>query len=559
VQAPHWPPHESGPHLLLPHLGVQSLTHWKIWFSQCVPFRQAPQSPPQPSGPQVLPLQLGAHSHVPLLEQYCVDLHEPHDPPQPSSPQTFLPHVGLHGQIPQSCGQLVQVSPFCGSQVKLPHPGIGQQSLAQLSHVSPGSQVLLPQVTGHKPQSVGQLEQDSLASQAPLPHTPGQMPQSLGQLPHVSVLGLHNPSPQVFGKTEHWPVGVQTEFGGQTPQVPPQPSSPHFTFAHLGTQVPPHPPGVDLQMSTHLKSHATWQQKGFMSQTVFSHEQPLQPGVWVTWQPSFTGQSPQSFAQLLQDSPWVPAHTESPQTGAQAPQSGAQFLQFSVEGLHRPSPHVGAHGPQSPGQVLQVSPAWTSQLLLPQAGHLPQSFAQFLQSSPDSQFRLPHTGPQEPQSTGQVEHFSLLGSHTPSPHGLGQGPQSVGQELHDSGAGIGPGNGIGGNVSAQMPSPQTLAHGPQSIGQLWQLSPTIPSQIPLPHTGLQGPQSIWQLLHVSPFQGVHWPSPHTAGQEPQSCGQLEQLSLFGAQMPSPQVLAHLPPHFWLHSFTHCWSQAFAQQ
>jgi len=180
---------------------------------------------------------------VPVAEQYCVGLHAPQLPPQPLSPQTFAPHLGTQGQIPQSCGQLVQVSPFCGSQLRLPQLGCGQQSLLQFWQVSPASQLPLPHWIGHTPQSSGQLLQDSLASHLALPQTLGQMPQSAGQVEQVSPLaGAHWPSPQLIGIMEHVPLALQALFGGQTPQLPPQLSPPQNLPLHCGTHAGPQPP-----------------------------------------------------------------------------------------------------------------------------------------------------------------------------------------------------------------------------------------------------------------------------------------------------------------------------
>lgn len=119
MQAPQDPPQPSSPHLALPQLGTQSFMHKDNWLSQWVPLPQVPQEPPQPSPPQTLPLQLGAHSQVPDVLQYWIAWQLPQEPPQLSSPQTFLlplalMQVGWHGQSPQSCGQLVQVSPLPG-------------------------------------------------------------------------------------------------------------------------------------------------------------------------------------------------------------------------------------------------------------------------------------------------------------------------------------------------------------------------------------------------------------------------------------------------------------
>ena len=78
----------------------------------------------------------------------------------------------------------------------------------------------------------------------------------------------------------------------------------------------------------------------------------------------------------------------------------------------------------------------------------------------DSQPQPPHVGVltavqpvvtvHGPQSCGQFEHFSVLGSQMPSPHLAPHGPQSCGQEPQLSLAG------------SHLPSPQTGAQAPQS-------------------------------------------------------------------------------------------------
>ena len=130
-QTPHSPPQPSPPQTFLPQLGTHFGRHKPTALLHCVSLVHVPQLPPQPSAPHCLPLQLGAQVHWPALEQYWMSLHGPQLPPQPSSPHCLPAQVFTHGQKPQSCGQLSQVSPFCGSQLRLPQLGVGQQSLAQ--------------------------------------------------------------------------------------------------------------------------------------------------------------------------------------------------------------------------------------------------------------------------------------------------------------------------------------------------------------------------------------------------------------------------------------------
>src|SRR5262245_53764229 len=93
-----------------------------------------------------------------------------------------------------------------------------------------------------------------------------------------------------------------------------------------------------------------------------------------------------------------------------------------------PSPVIG-HGPgQSVGQLKQVSRG-AEQMWSPQTtevppsigGHVPQSPGHVMQVSTPLQMKSPHSGTgasmsgQRPQSTGQVEHFSLAGSQNMSP------------------------------------------------------------------------------------------------------------------------------------------------
>ena len=92
------------------------------------------------------------------------------------------------GQRPQSVGQILQLSPWAGSQTLLPQhlpqsSGQDLQSSLALARHCPS-----PHVAGHLPQSCGQLEHDSLASHVASPQEGFvHCPQSRGHVAQVSL------------------------------------------------------------------------------------------------------------------------------------------------------------------------------------------------------------------------------------------------------------------------------------------------------------------------------------------------------------------------------------
>ncbi len=211
MQVPHAPPQVSGPHCLPVHCGLQVLPHppqlpWhRLMHAASHAVMQQNGSASHTHFSQPHP----AHPGAGLLTHPSLGGHTPqsfgHNTQFSVDSHLALPHKA--GHCPQSCTQLLQVSPATLSQKKSPHLGAHlPQSVGQVWQVSPAVngvgwvQMPSPQLGPHGPQSLGQVLHDSPAAASHLksPQLGLHGPQSVGQLEHVSTTPPN-------GLVEHWP------------------------------------------------------------------------------------------------------------------------------------------------------------------------------------------------------------------------------------------------------------------------------------------------------------------------------------------------------------------
>jgi hypothetical protein len=269
-------PFGTGPHFLVPQLGVQMLSSHIPPLQVWVEGLQLPQDVPQTgSSPHSIPEQSGVQSDIsqyPLAQISVEGLQLPQSWPQlGSGPHSISEQSEIqpeYSQIPplqnSSPAQLPQLllTPHITLFPQL-NPKLEQVSVQVVTHFPAELQVCpfeqLPQLlltpqTVRIPQLNPKLEQVSVQV---VTHSPKELQDwPFKQVPQNFVVPQTVWYPHSYSKAEqvsvqvetHFPKELQTLLPVQFPQLPPQPFEPHIFPAQLGMQTETHSPVAVLQV-----------------------------------------------------------------------------------------------------------------------------------------------------------------------------------------------------------------------------------------------------------------------------------------------------------------------